>query len=94
MADSIAVTVVLALPGLLEAVDLQMAPGSSVAQALDACGLLERHPGLELQGRVGIYGKPVGLDTPLRDSDRVEIYRPLRADPRESRRRRAASRRS
>lgn len=47
-------------------------------------------PALDLsQHRVGIFGKLKTLDTVLRDHDRVEIYRPLLADPKESRRRRA-----
>ncbi len=47
-------------------------------------------PHLDLsQHRVGIYGKLKTTDTVLRDGDRVEIYRPLLADPRDARRRRA-----
>ncbi len=40
-------------------------------------------------GRIGIFSQPVQFDTRLRDGDRIEIYRELRADPKESRRRRA-----
>jgi putative ubiquitin-RnfH superfamily antitoxin RatB of RatAB toxin-antitoxin module len=43
---------------------------------------------------VGIHGEPVPLATVLRDRDRVEIYRPLRADPKEVRRTRAAKKRA
>ena len=60
--------------------------GSTVADALAAAGL-EGAP-----GRVGIFGKVVPAGTVLREGDRVEIYRPLQADPKELRRRRAARR--
>ena len=90
MAEPITVVVVYATPGQQEVVTLQLASGCSVEQALLASGLPERHGERELDGRVGIFGKPVGMETPLSDGDRIEIYRPLRVDPRESRRRRAA----
>ena len=90
MAESIAVEVVSAMPEQQAVVSLQLAPGSTVEQALLASGLIEPQRQGELEGRVGIFGKPVGRQTLLGDGDRVEIYRPLRVDPRESRRRRAA----
>jgi putative ubiquitin-RnfH superfamily antitoxin RatB of RatAB toxin-antitoxin module len=43
--------------------------------------------------RVGIYGRQVRLDTPLRDRDRVEVLRPLESDPKELRRARASKKR-
>jgi hypothetical protein len=59
-------------------------------QAIAASGILQRFPEIELTtSSVGIFSKPCKLDTPLRDGDRVEIYRPLIADPKEVRRRRA-----
>jgi len=61
--------------------------GSTVADAVAASGF-DATP-----GRVGIYGSVVPAGTVLRDGDRVEIYRPLRADPKELRRLRAAGRR-
>jgi putative ubiquitin-RnfH superfamily antitoxin RatB of RatAB toxin-antitoxin module len=66
--------------------------GSSVRDAIRASGLLSEFPGIDLErNRVGIFGEPVDLDRPLADGERVEIYRPLIADPKEARRRRARS---
>jgi len=67
---------------------LSLPAGSSVADALRASGLLGEFPEIE-STRVGIYGEVVSPDTRLRDRDRVEIYRPLQADPKEIRRTRA-----
>jgi putative ubiquitin-RnfH superfamily antitoxin RatB of RatAB toxin-antitoxin module len=70
---------------------LQVAPGTTVGQAIEQSGVLATFPDINLVTQpVGIYGKKKTLDTPLRDRDRVEIYRPLVADPKDSRRKRAA----
>lgn len=91
MKEEIAVEVVYALPHSQQLVELKVAPGTSVEQAIRLSGILERFPEIDLaRNKVGIYGKLVRLDTPLKDRDRVEIYRPLIADPREVRRQRAA----
>lgn len=64
--------------------------GTTVRQAIERSGMPERHPEIDLeQMRVGIFGKLCKLDDPVRQGDRVEIYRPLRADPKQARRRRA-----
>lgn len=77
-----------AAAGHMELVPLQLAAGATLAQALDASGLLARH-GLRVEDlRVGIWGKLKELSTPLRERDRVEIYRPLQVDPKEARRQR------
>ncbi|MEC4719431.1 RnfH family protein [Noviherbaspirillum sp. CPCC 100848] len=69
---------------------LRMREGSTLGQAIEQSGLLQEVPGIDLgSARVGIYGKLKSLDTILRDRDRIEIYRPLIADPKEARRRRA-----
>ncbi|MDO6385201.1 MULTISPECIES: RnfH family protein [unclassified Uliginosibacterium] len=79
-----------ALPEKQELVSLQLAEGANIEQALKACGLLQKHPEITLeQGKFGVYGKICRLDTVLRDGDRIEIYRPLIADPKEVRRKRA-----
>lgn len=71
-------------------VPLQVPPGTSARQAIERSGLLERFPEIGLErNKVGIFGKVVELDQPLRARDRVEIYRPLIADPKEVRKRRA-----
>jgi hypothetical protein len=63
-----------------------------VEDALAASGLARDFEKLD-PGRIGIHGKAVAAGTILRDGDRVEIYRPLRADPKDLRRTRAAKKR-
>ena len=75
--------------GEVDEVSLQLAPGATVADALRASGLQARHPGLALDALpVGIWGAFCDRSDALRDRDRVELYRPLRVDPKEARRRR------
>jgi putative ubiquitin-RnfH superfamily antitoxin RatB of RatAB toxin-antitoxin module len=72
---------------------LEVPPASVVRDALALSELLQRFSELSLDGlRVGVYGQVCGLDRPLQDADRVEIYRPLIFDPMVSRRRRALHR--
>jgi putative ubiquitin-RnfH superfamily antitoxin RatB of RatAB toxin-antitoxin module len=85
---SLRVEVVYALAGETDAVTVRLPSGATVADALRASGLIEKHRGIA-DARIGIYGKVVAADTPLADGDRVEIYRPLALDPKEARRRRA-----
>ncbi len=73
-------------------VALRLASGATVEQALLASGL-SGDP-LDLRGRIGIFGRLCGLDQRLEDGDRVEIYRPLAADPKDARRRRARKQRA
>lgn len=69
---------------------LLLPAGTSLRAAIARSGVLGLAPEIDLEAcRVGIYGKLKTLDTVLRDHDRVEIYRPLIADPKESRRKRA-----
>ncbi|MEG2031089.1 MAG: RnfH family protein [Janthinobacterium sp.] len=71
---------------------LSVPVGTTLEQALALSGLLQAVPGIDLGvNMVGIYGKKKPLDTVLREHDRVEVYRPLQADPKEARRRRAGS---
>jgi putative ubiquitin-RnfH superfamily antitoxin RatB of RatAB toxin-antitoxin module len=70
---------------------MQVEPGTTIGQAIEQSGVLEAFPDINLStAPVGIYAKKKTLDTVLRERDRVEIYRPLVADPKDSRRRRAA----
>lgn len=70
--------------------EIDLPDGSSLQVAIEKSGLLRELEDIDLTAvRVGIYGKLKTLETTLRDRDRVEIYRPLIADPKESRRRRA-----
>lgn len=70
--------------------ELSVAAGTTIEQAIGLSGVLADIPGIDLAVQpVGLYGKKRPLDTVLRDRDRIEIYRALVADPKESRRRRA-----
>ena len=94
MADTCAadldVEVVYALPQTQKLVKLRLPPGSTVQQAIEASGLIEEYPQIDLtRNKVGVFSKIVSLHTPLHDCDRVEIYRPLIADPKDARRQRA-----
>lgn len=67
---------------------LTLASGASVADALEQSGLLQSHPEVK-ELSVGIFGKLVSLNTVVKSGDRIEIYRPLMIDPKEKRRQRA-----
>lgn len=73
-------------PGSSEQVMVELAVPATLGDALRASGLLERH-GLDAQTlQAGVWGRVQPLETVLRASDRVEIYRPLTVDPKEARR--------
>ena len=89
-ASVIRVEVVFATPQKQELVTVELEEGSRLCDAIDKSGLAQKFDHFEVDPRrVGIFGKKVGLDQVLRDGDRVEIYRPLLADPKEVRRQRA-----
>lgn len=89
--DSIHIEVVYALPDRQEVVPLALPAGTTLQQAVVASGLPEKYPAIDVAvGKFGIYSKLAKPDTMLRDRDRVEIYRPLIADPKEVRKQRAA----
>ena len=72
-------------------VELQVSQGCTVLEAIELSGISGTFPEFELDlARLGIFGKKVSADRVLREGDRVEIYRPLIADPKEARRLRAA----
>lgn len=90
MSERITVEVAYALPAQQWLIPLELASGASVADAIHQSGLEQQVPeGLPNPLRLGIWGRPCGLRDLLRSGDRVEIYRPLIADPKEARRRRA-----
>jgi uncharacterized protein len=94
MSTAITVEVVYALTLEQDCSVVELPCGSSVKHAIERAGVLERHAEIDARTmRVGVWGRPVGLDQSLEEGDRVEIYRPLRADPKEVRRSRAAARR-
>ena len=89
----IAVEIVYALPDRQVLRRILLPDGSTVEDAIQVSGLRAAFPEMDTT-HVGIHGEPVPLATVLRDRDRVEIYRPLRADPKEVRRTRAAKKRA
>jgi putative ubiquitin-RnfH superfamily antitoxin RatB of RatAB toxin-antitoxin module len=87
---SIMVEVVYALPEQQLLLQARLAEGATVEDAIRASGMLDVFPEIDLgKDKVGIFSKLVKLDEKVRDKDRVEIYRPLIADPKEVRRKRA-----
>lgn len=91
MSNEILIEVAYALPQQQVILPVKVADGTTAAQAVDASGILNKFPEIDLeQNKLGIFGKLVKPDTVLRERDRVEIYRPLIADPKEVRRQRAA----
>jgi uncharacterized protein len=91
MAD-IRVQVCYARPDRQFLLELNVPDGTTLQAAVERSGLLGQASEIDLDKcKVGIHGKAKPLDTVLRENDRVEIYRPLIADPKESRRRRAVA---
>ena len=87
----IPVEVAYALPTEQVILYLEVEEGTIVRDAISRSGILDRFPDIDLsRNKVGVFGKLAKLDTVLHPKDRVEIYRPLIADPKEVRRRRAA----
>ena len=90
MNDRISIEVVYALPHEQILLKLQMPQHTTVAEAIKLSGVMEKYPDVGLdKNKFGIYGKLTRADTVLRDKDRIEVYRPLLADPKEVRRKRA-----
>lgn len=90
MTEKIKIELAYALPRAQTMIQLEIAAGATVKEAVEASGVLQKHPDIDLdKNKLGIFGKLVRLDTVLRDRDRVEIYRALKADPKEIRRKRA-----
>jgi uncharacterized protein len=90
MSDKINIEVVYALPDQQTLLKKAVPVGTTVMEGVIASGLLEKFPDLDLSAhKLGIFGKLTKADAVLRDKDRIEIYRPLLADPKEVRRRRA-----
>ena len=83
--SSIRVEVVCAFPDDVKLVEVKLPAGATVRDALTAAGVKA--------SAFGVFGKVVNADTRLKDGDRVEIYRPLTADPKEQRRQRAVKKR-
>lgn len=87
---SIRVEVVYALPGQQEIIPVTVPEGACVQDAIEQSGVLAKYPEIDLKkNKLGIFAKLSKPDTVLRDRDRVEIYRPLIADPKQVRKQRA-----
>jgi hypothetical protein len=90
MSETIHIEIAYALPLEQALLKRQVAQGTTAEQAIRDSGLLEKHPEIDLgKNKIGIFGKLTKLDAVLREKDRVEIYRPLIADPKEVRKQRA-----
>jgi putative ubiquitin-RnfH superfamily antitoxin RatB of RatAB toxin-antitoxin module len=86
----IKVDVVFALPDSHALRSIELKADANIADAIAASGLSRDFPEIDTaRNGVGIFGRRLALEAPLHDGDRVEIYRPLAADPKETRRRRA-----
>ena len=89
-----AVEVVYAVRGKQVLLSLEVRPGTTVHEAIEQSGITRNFPRLDAaHSKIGIFGKLVNLETVLRAGDRVEIYRPLIADPKDARRLRARQKR-
>ena len=92
MADTIFVEVAHARPNKQVLLKVEVPAGATVKLAIESSGIRREFPDLVVDpARVGIFGRKAAMDEQLREGDRVEIYRPLIADPKESRRKRAAA---
>jgi putative ubiquitin-RnfH superfamily antitoxin RatB of RatAB toxin-antitoxin module len=91
MSHEIMVEVAYALPEQQIIIPVKMVEGATAEAAIMASGIANKFPEIDLStNKIGIFGKLSKLDVVLRNLDRVEIYRPLIADPKEVRRQRAA----
>ena len=85
------VEVAYALPDKQSLISLEVEEGTTIKEAIEASGVLDTYNQIDLtRDKVGIFSKFATLDTVLREKDRVEIYRPLIADPKKVRKERAA----
>jgi putative ubiquitin-RnfH superfamily antitoxin RatB of RatAB toxin-antitoxin module len=86
----LAIEVVYAWPEAQHVVSITVPVGTTVREAIALSGLEIRYPEIA-GGRVGIFGRIVAAATTVNEGDRIELYRPLLADPKHARRRRAGA---
>ncbi len=87
MSDMISIEVLYALPHEQTLLKLQVPQGCTVAEAINISGMRGKYPAIDpAKNKIGIFSKLSKADAILRDRDRIEIYRPLIADPKEIRR--------
>lgn len=90
MADVILVEVAFALPQRQALLSVSVPVDATVQQAIEQSGILRMFPEIDLSlNKVGVWSRTVKLSDPLGEGDRIEIYRPLIADPKDMRKRRA-----
>lgn len=89
--NSIAVMVCYATANQQEIIPLELPPQTNILQAIQQSGVLDQYTEIDLaKNTIGVFGKLVNLDQVLQDKDRIEIYQPLRINPMDARRSRAA----
>lgn len=87
----LSIEVAYALPQRQTLLKLEVPAGTTLREAIHRSGLVGRHPELDLERlSVGVFSRPAALHDLVGEGDRIEIYRPLTADPKDVRRRRAA----
>lgn len=92
-AERIRVEIAYARPEQQHLASLEVPAGVDVAEVIARSGICEQFPEIDLRrDRVGIFGRRVSLESTVTGGDRIEIYRPLQADPKQARRQRAARR--
>ncbi len=86
------IEVVFALPGRQHLISVTVDPGTTVEMAISLSAIGDKFPDEDFSNyQAGIWGKPVNRDQPLQHGDRLELYRPLLMNPRDARRKLAAS---
>src|SRR5947208_11023033 len=89
------VSVAVALPGRQEVIEVEVPARATVSDAIAAAHLEARFPGVDFNAmRTGIWSRPCSAHARIREGDRIELYRPLKADPKDMRRSRAKARTS
>lgn len=89
--NEVTIEVAYALPHEQLIIPIKIQDGTTAEEAIIASGIMTKFPEIDLNiNKIGIFGKLARLDTKLRHLDRIEIYRPLIADPKEVRKQRAA----
>ena len=89
--NQINIEIAYALPERYYLKSFQVDEGITVQTAITQSGILSQFPAIDLStNKIGIFSRPIKLTDVLKDGDRIEIYRPLLADPKEIRRKRAA----
>jgi len=89
-ADGICIEIAYAMPGKQAILNLTVMPGTTAGEAIEQSDIKDEFPEMKIDpAGIGIFSRKVTLDYVLREGDRIEIYRPLIADPKEVRRERA-----